>query len=67
MVVSFNGATSLILGYELISQGCHELARHLNQFPNLPLPLELTATCGRCFWYPLGPHFRDYFVFRHAS
>jgi hypothetical protein len=42
VVVSFNGATSLILGYEFFNSGLPRAARHLNQFPNLPLsPLEL--------------------------
>jgi hypothetical protein len=70
LVVSFNGATSLILGYEFCSQGCHELARHFNQFPNLPLrPLELTSTFKKlvAVRVPLGPHFHDYFVFMRLA
>src|SRR6185503_14006994 len=38
VVVSFNGATSLILGYEFLSSGLPRVSRHLNQFPNLPSP-----------------------------
>ena len=36
-MVSFNGATSLILGFEFFSQGCHEFLV-VNQFPNFPFP-----------------------------
>ena len=38
VVVSFNGATSLILGFEIFSQGCHELLVISISFPNLPFP-----------------------------
>jgi hypothetical protein len=38
VVVSFNGATSLILGYEFLHSGLPRVSRHLNQFPNLPFP-----------------------------
>ncbi len=37
-VVSFNGATSLILGYEFFSQGCHELLVIAISFRTFPLP-----------------------------
>jgi hypothetical protein len=37
-VVSFNGATSLILGSEFRTQGSHEFLVIHNQFPNCPCP-----------------------------
>ena len=48
-VVSFNGATSLILGSEICSQGCHEFLVISISFRTTPVPLELTGTSG-----PLG-------------
>ena len=45
VVVSFNGATSLILGYEFFYSGLPRVSRHLNQFPNSPFfPLESDPT-----------------------
>jgi len=38
VVVSFNGATSLILGYEFFSQGCHELLVISISFRTFPFP-----------------------------
>ena len=38
VVVSFNGATSLILGYEFCTQGCHEFLVISISFRTYPLP-----------------------------
>jgi len=43
-VVSFNGATSLILGSEFFTQGSHEFLVITISFRTAPVPLELTGT-----------------------
>ena len=46
-MVSFNGATSLILGSEFYTQGSHEFLVISISFRTAPLPLELTGTPGQ--------------------
>ena len=62
LVVSFNGATSLILGYEFCSQGCHEfLVISICLRPCSCSHSSLTRPhASRLSRSPLGPHFRDY-------
>jgi hypothetical protein len=38
IVVSFNGATRLILGHEFFNSGYTQALRQFNLYPNLPLP-----------------------------
>ena len=61
-VVSFNGATRLILGYEFTHSGFKQALR-LSIGSELSLTHSSRTRLILGFRFPLGPHFRDYLVF----
>ena len=63
VVVSFNGATRLILGYKFFTQALHKLlVISIVSEPSL-YPLEPNQDSKEAgFSFPLGPHFRDYLL-----